>query len=94
MNNEARQHSPEMVRRLFFRLLPVQIAIVAMGSINAIVDGVIAARCIDAATVGVVGLYYTMIRILEAAGSVLLGGATVLSGRYLGSGRLDKTRGR
>ncbi len=93
MKNEARLHSHEMTRRLFFRLLPVQIAIVAMGSVNAIVDGVIAARCIDAATVGVVGLYYTMIRILEASGSVLLGGATVLSGRYLGSGQIDKTRG-
>ena len=77
--------------RLFFRLLPVQVAIVAMGSVNAIVDGVIAARCIDTVTVGVVGLYYTMVRILEAAGSVLLGGATVLSGRYLGSGHINKT---
>ena len=93
MRDTARQDSFEMIRRLFFRLLPVQIAIVAMGSINAIVDGVIAARFIDAATVGVVGLYYTMVRILEASGSVLLGGVTVLSGRYLGSGDVGKTRG-
>ncbi len=92
MKDTARQDSQEMIRRLFFRLLPVQIAIVAMGSINAIVDGVIAARCIDAATVGVVGLYYTMVRVLEAVGSVLLGGVTVLSGRYLGSGDVGKTR--
>ncbi len=82
-----------MVSRLFFRLLPVQVAIVAMGSVNSIVDGVIAARFIDASTVGVVGLYYTMLRILEAAGAVLLGGVSVLSGRYLGSGRIDRTRG-
>ena len=79
--------------RLFFRLLPVQVAIVAMGSVNAIVDGVIAARCIDTVTVGVVGLYYTMVRILEAAGSVLVGGTTVLSGRHLGGGNVDRTRG-
>ena len=82
-----------MISTLFFRLLPVQVAIVAMGSINSIVDGVIAARFIDAATVGVVGLYFTMVRILEAAGSVLLGGVSVLSGRSLGSGQIDKTRG-
>ena len=93
MKRENQQNSHEMIIRLFFRLLPVQISIVAMGSVNAIVDGVVAARCIDAATVGVVGLYYTMIRILEAAGSVLLGGVTVLSGRYLGSGSIEKTRG-
>ena len=93
MKSTDHQNRHEMIMRLFFRLLPVQIAIVAMGSVNAIVDGVIAARCIDAATVGVVGLYYTMVRVLEASGSVLLGGATVLSGRYLGAGNVDKTRG-
>ena len=70
-----------MLARLFFRLLPVQAAIVAMGSINSIVDGVVAGRFIDPSTVGVVGLYYTMLRILEAVGAVLLGGVSVLSGR-------------
>ena len=79
----------EILKRIFFRLLPVQMAIIAMGSINTIVDGVIAARFIDAATVGVIGLYYTMLRVLEASGSVLIGGVTVLSGKYLGSGRID-----
>ena len=93
MRHNTQQNSQQMMTHLFFRLLPVQVAIVAMGSVNAIVDGVIAARCIDAVTVGVVGLYYTMIRALEASASVLLGGMTVLSGRYLGNGRLDKTRG-
>ena len=71
----------------------VQMSIVAMDSINAIVDGVVAARFIDAATVGVVGLYYAMLRVLVASGSILPGGMTVLSGRYLGSGKIDRTRG-
>ncbi len=83
----------EMLSRLVYRLLPVQVAIVAVGSINSIVDGVVAGRFIDASSVGVIGLYYSMVRILEAAGSVLLGGVSVLSGKYLGSGRIDKTRG-
>jgi len=83
----------DMVSRLFFRLLPVQVAIVAMGSINSIVDGIVAARCFDAATVGVIGLYYTMIRVMEATGAILLGGVSVLSGRSLGAGDQEKTRG-
>ena len=82
-----------MLARVFTKLLPVQVAIVAMSSINSIVDGIVAARFIDPSTVGVVGLYYTMVRILEAAGAVVLGGVSVLSGRYLGSGRIDRTRG-
>ena len=40
-----------MLARLFFRLLPVQAAIVAMGSINSIVDGVVAGRFIAPSTV-------------------------------------------
>ena len=33
-----------MFKRLFFKLLPVQILIIAMGSINSIVDGAVAGR--------------------------------------------------
>ncbi len=93
MKRSLHHNQDAMLSRLFFRLLPVQVAIVAMGYINTIVDGIVAARFIDADTVGVVGLYYTMLRVLEAAGAILLGGVAVLSGRYLGSGRIDKTRG-
>ena len=93
MNRTIGRQDSEMIARLFFRLLPVQVAIIAMGSINSIVDGVVAARFISPSTVGVVGLYYTVLRVLEAAGGILLGGVSVLSGRYLGSGELGKTRG-
>lgn len=93
MSNRNTREDNIMLRRLFFRLFPVQTMIIAMGSLNAIVDGVIAARFIGPAALGIIGLYYAMLRILEASGSVLLGGVTVLSGRYLGSGRIDETRG-
>ncbi len=78
---------------LFFKLLPVQIMIVAMGSINSIVDGVIAGQFIDAVSVGVIGIFFVVVSILNAIGSVLLGGSSVLSGRYIGSGDVDKTSG-
>ncbi|MBP5325339.1 MAG: hypothetical protein J6Y86_07590, partial [Pseudobutyrivibrio sp.] len=78
---------------LFFKLLPVQIMIVAMGSINSIVDGVIAGQFIDAVAVGVIGIFFVVVSILNAIGSVLLGGSSVLSGRYIGSGDVDKTSG-
>ena len=93
MDRVRRNEDYAMISRLFFKLLPVQVAIVAMGSINSIVDGVVAARFIDASTVGVVGLYYTVARILEAVGAVLLGGVSVLSGKSLGRGQIDETRG-
>ncbi|MCR5001025.1 MAG: ATP-binding protein [Lachnospiraceae bacterium] len=83
----------KMIGKLFFNMLPVQILIFAMGSVNSIVDGVMAGRFIDASTVGVIGLYYSMVNIINAAGSVLLGGSAVLCGRFMGKGDMEKTEG-
>ena len=83
----------DLISKLFFALLPVQALIYAMGFINTIVDGVMAGRFIDSTTVGVVGLYFSMVNIINAVSSVLLGGSTVLSGKNLGRGDVDKTSG-
>jgi Na+-driven multidrug efflux pump/anti-sigma regulatory factor (Ser/Thr protein kinase) len=64
-----------------------------MGAINTIVDGAMAGRYIDSSAVGVVGLYYSMVEIMTAVGSVLLGGTAVLCGRYMGRGESKKTEG-
>ena len=93
MKNKQTKTNSAIVSKLFFKLLPVQILIFAMGSVNSIVDGVIASRFIAPESVGVIGLYYTMLRILEAIGAVLLGGTAVLCGKYMGSGQTEKTRG-
>ena len=44
-------------------------------------------------TIGVVGLFYSMVNLLTAVSSVLLGGTSVLCGRYMGRGEMQKTRG-
>ena len=85
--------SNTMLSRLFFRLLPIQILLVAMGAINSIVDGAVAGRFISAETVGVIGLFYSMVQVISAVNSVLLGGTAVLCGRYMGRGEMQKTRG-
>ncbi len=83
----------QVLEKLFFKLLPVQILIFGMNSINSIVDGTIAGRYIDGKTVGVIGLFFAVVGIVSAISSVILGGGTVLSGRYIGAGNLEKTRG-
>ncbi|MBP3815860.1 MAG: ATP-binding protein [Firmicutes bacterium] len=82
----------DIISSLFFKFLPIQVMIVAMSSINSIVDGVIAGQFIDATTVGVVGLYYSMVNLLGAIGAVLLGGTSVLCGRYMGAADKEKTK--
>ena len=88
-----KKSSEDLLSRLFFNVLPVQVMIFAMGSINSIVDGAMAGRFIGAFAVGIIGLYYSFVCILQAIGSVLLGGTAVLCGRYMGKGLLDKTSG-
>ncbi|MBE5846415.1 MAG: hypothetical protein E7300_01920 [Lachnospiraceae bacterium] len=88
-----RKSSDKLISGLLFSLLPVQILILAMGSINTIVGGAMAGRYIDATSVGVIGLYFSMVNILNSVGAVLLGGTAVLCGRYMGRGEIAKTEG-
>ncbi len=88
--NETMKKS-DMLNRLFYKLLPVQILIVAMGAVNSIVDGVVAGRFIDAGTVGVVGLYFALVQVYQAVGNMLVGGSAVLCGRSMGRGDIKRT---
>lgn len=83
----------KVVERLFFKLLPVQIILIAMGSINSIIDGTIAGHYIDEKTVGVIGLFSAVIIIISAISSIILSGGAVLSGNYIGTGDLNKANG-
>ena len=82
-----------MIEKIFFKMLPVQVMIVAMGSVNSIVDGAVAGRYIDASAVGVIGLFGAIIMGINAVSSVMLGGSAVVCGRFMGRGDLEKTRG-
>lgn len=62
-----------MIVHLFLKMLPVEMGLVAMGGFNSIVDGIFAARFINSSAVAVIGLYYTMMRILEAVGGLMPG---------------------
>lgn len=85
-------HNSGIITRLFFRLLPVQIILVAIGSVNSIIDGAVAGKFIGPAALSVIGLYYPMLKLADTVNAVLVGGSQILCGKYLGRGELDKTR--
>ena len=79
-----------MVTVLLFRLLPVQILIAAVGTVNSIVSGLFAGNFVGEAAMSAIALYGP-IRLLMGALSVLLfGGSTILCGRYLGRNQQEK----
>ena len=83
----------KVLEKLFFKLLPVQIVLIGMGSINSIIDGTIAGHYIDERTVGVIGLFYAVITIIGAISSIILNGGAVISGNHIGRGDIKKAGG-
>lgn len=82
----------DMITNLFFRLLPVQILLLAIGSINSVIDGVMASNFIGADAMTVTGLYMPLIKVAETINVVLLGGSQILCGQFLGRNQVDRTR--
>ncbi len=92
MKNKALEADSRMISKLFFRLLPAQILLVAVGSINSLIDGAIAARFIGPLAMAIIGLYAPAIKIIETVNGVLLGGSQILCGQFLGKNQIDRTR--
>ena len=82
-----------MIIKLFFSLLPIQILMIAIASVNAIIDGMMASNFIGPDAMAITGLYMPVIKIIETANAVLLGGSQILCGQFLGKNQIDRTRG-
>ena len=96
MNNEQKQaatvHTSDslMVTVLLFRLLPVQILIAAVGTINGIVSGLFAGNFVGEAAMSAIALYSPIRLLMNALSALLFGGSTILCGRYLGRNQQEK----
>ena len=79
-----------MVTVLLFRLLPVQILIAAVGTINSIVSGLFAGNFVGWAAMSAIALYGPIRLLMTALNVMLFGGSTILCGRYLGRNQQEK----
>lgn len=84
------QKSMQMITKLMFRLLPVQVLLAAVGSVNGIVSGFFAANYVGIDAMSAVSLYGPVSMFLGAVGTMIAGGSAVISGKYLGQNRTDK----
>ena len=79
-----------MVTVLLFRLLPVQILIAAVGTVNSIVSGLFAGNFVGEAAMSAIALYGPIRLLMTALNVMLFGGSTILCGRYLGRNQQEK----
>lgn len=81
-----------MIFRLFFRLLPVQILLIAIGCLNSVIDGAVASSHIGPGAMSVLGLYGPLGKCTDALTAVFLGGTQILCGRFLGKNETEQTQ--
>ncbi len=79
-----------IVTRLMFRLLPIQILLCLIGSVNGIVSSFFATNAIGSGAMTIVGFYGPVAMLLGSIGAMLFGGSQILCGKYMGRHQLDK----
>ena len=78
------QANKQMVSRLLFRLLPVQICLAAVGAVNGTVSGLFASNFVGMEAMSAIGLYAPFGMLIGAFYTMLAGGSVILCGKYLG----------
>ena len=79
----------QTLTRLMFRLLPVQILIAAVASVNSIVSGYFAGNYIGNGAMAAVGLFWPLSLLVTAVTTMVVSGAVILAGKYMGENRQE-----
>ena len=81
-----------LISRLMLRLLPAQIFLAAIGAINSIASSLLASNMLGVEAMTAIGLYMPLGMLINAISTLLVGGATILNGKYLGQRANDRIR--
>ena len=79
--------------RLLFRLLPVQILLAMVGTVNGIISTYFASNMVGVDAMTAVGIYSPLNILNGAIGTLLSGGSAILCGKYMGRNEQEKVRG-
>ena len=77
------------ITKIYARLLPVQIILVAIQSINGIVDGIMGSRLLGSDAMAAVGLFAPLLTLLYAFGCIIIVGSQIV-GSHLCRQRGDR----
>ena len=83
----------QMISKLMLKLLPVQVVLSAVGSVNGIVSSYFASNYVGIDAMSAVGLYGPANLLIVSIGTMLSGGCAIICGKYLGQNEVDKLKG-
>lgn len=90
---DMKNHSFQIIAKTMFRLLPVQIILAGLSSVNAMVSGLFASNMIGAEAMSAVALYDPITKLLTAIATMLTGGAAIVCGKHMGRNEREKMQG-
>lgn len=73
-----------MLQRLCFRLLPIQVLLAAVNLVNNIVSSLFASNFVGTDAMSAIGLYTPFNTFFLAVSTMMMGGSTIICGRYMG----------
>ena len=81
-----------IVTMLLFRLLPVQILLAAVGTVNGIISGLFAGNFVGETAMSAIALFSPIRLLMNALIALLFGGSTILCGRYMGRNQQENVQ--
>ena len=81
-----------LITKLFFRLLPIQILLASIGAINEMVSSLFASNSVGSDAMGAIGLYYPINMLISAICTMLVCGSQILCGKFMGSNQMEHTQ--
>ena len=78
-----------MIQGLCFRLLPIQVLLAMIGSINGIVSSLFASNFMGADAMSAIGLYSPLNSFFLAVNTMLMGGSQIICGKYMGRNEIS-----
>ena len=79
-----------MSRRQYISLLPYQVLLLIVNSVNGIVDGIFASNAIGLTAMSAIGLFNPLNHFLYAVSIMLVSGSQILYGKYMGKNQLHE----
>lgn len=86
----GRHSNTEILTRLMLRLLPVQVVLAAVATINGFASSIFASNALGVDGMSVMGLYTPVVLLTTAAAVMLSGGASILLGKHMGRNDHDR----
>ena len=80
----------KLTSRQFFRLLPIQVLLVMVQSVNGIISSIFGSNFANPSTMSAMGLYSPIGLLIATISGILVSGSQIMCGKYMGRNQVDR----